>query len=211
MTTNKLLLLSLLFVPLALAQAGTKCATGVHMIIARASTENPGPGVIGQVATDVMQQVPGSDMVAVDYPATLQNYQSSEGQGTTAMTQLVRSYAAACPTGKIALMGYSQGAQVALDTVCGTSEQGFTATQPLSGNVTSNIVAVVLMGDPSHNAKAPWNQGTSTNDGVSSLDFTLGIPGPIVQAQCTDKTTEIPPPECPGLHAHGQQDCVVLQ
>jgi hypothetical protein len=39
----------------------TTCTTGVHMIIARASTEPPGEGIIGAVATTVKSSVPGSD------------------------------------------------------------------------------------------------------------------------------------------------------
>ena len=43
------------------------------MIVARASTEAPGQGIIGAVATSVQGMIPGSDSEAVDYPATLQN------------------------------------------------------------------------------------------------------------------------------------------
>ena len=85
-----------------------QCATGVHMIVARASTERPGGGIIQAVADGVESQVPGSDSVAVDYPATLQNYQNSEAQGVAAMTQLIQEYAAACPGSPMVLMGYSQ-------------------------------------------------------------------------------------------------------
>jgi acetylxylan esterase len=117
------------------------------MIVARASTEAPGQGIIGAVATSVQGMIPGSDSEAVDYPATLQNYNTSEPAGTTAMTKLITEYAARCPNSKIALLGYSQvcsprfttsvdidmvqGAQVVGDVMCGTSEKGFTATQPL--------------------------------------------------------------------------------
>jgi hypothetical protein len=86
----------------------TVCATGVHMIIARASTEAPGPGIIGAVATTVQQSVPGSDSEAVDYPATLTDYVASEASGVAAMQKLIESYATRCPTSKIALLGYSQ-------------------------------------------------------------------------------------------------------
>jgi hypothetical protein len=44
------------------------------MIVARASNEAPGQGIIGAVATQVQQTVPGSDSEAVEYPATLTNY-----------------------------------------------------------------------------------------------------------------------------------------
>jgi hypothetical protein len=140
-TMLRLLTITLL-ANLILAQGNqTTCSPGVHMIVARASTEQPGTGIIGAVAQNVSQQIPGSSIVAVDYPATLENYQASEAQGVTAMTKLVQDYAAACPTSKMVLMGYSQGAQVALDVLCGTSEKNFTPTKPVAdvlGNRTSN-------------------------------------------------------------------------
>lgn len=91
--------------------ANTTCATGVHMIVARASTESPGPGIIGAVATQVQQSVPGSDSESVEYPATLTDYQASEASGVAAMTKLIQSYAQRCPNSKIALLGYSQVSQ----------------------------------------------------------------------------------------------------
>jgi hypothetical protein len=90
------------------SEANTTCATGVHIIVARASTEPPGEGIIGAVATKVQQAVPGSDSEAVDYPATLTNYSISEPSGVAAMQTLIQNYVARCPSSKIALMGYSQ-------------------------------------------------------------------------------------------------------
>jgi acetylxylan esterase len=78
------------------------------MIVARASTEAAGQGALSQVTSQIISQVPGSDAVAVNYPAALFPYQSSEEQGVAAMTLLIEQYVAACPTGKIALLGYSQ-------------------------------------------------------------------------------------------------------
>jgi acetylxylan esterase len=78
------------------------------MIVARASTEQPGEGIIGAVATQVQQEVPGSDSEAVVYPATLTDYLNSEASGVAAMTLLIQSYVARCPSSKIALLGYSQ-------------------------------------------------------------------------------------------------------
>jgi hypothetical protein len=40
-----------------LLAANTTCASGVHMIVTRASTEAPGEGIIGAVATQVQQSV----------------------------------------------------------------------------------------------------------------------------------------------------------
>lgn len=75
-----------------------------------------------------------------------------------------------------------QGAQVAADVLCGTSETGFATTQPVaSDNGTTNphseclyiladeylVAAVILMGDPSHTPAGTFNNGgTAQNDGV---------------------------------------------
>ncbi|TVY54615.1 Acetylxylan esterase, partial [Lachnellula suecica] len=146
--------------------ANTTCATGVHMIVARASTESPGQGIIGAVATQVQQAVPGSDSEAVDYPATLTNYTASEASGVAGMQKLIQDYAARCPNSKMALLGYSQGAQVAADVMCGTSSANFNSTPPLDAALSKNIVAVIQMGDPTHVPALSQDVGNSTKAGI---------------------------------------------
>lgn len=145
------------------------CVSGnaVHMIVARASLEPPGFGVLQNISTRVIEQLPGSNAEAVVYPATLDGYQGSEGQGVTAMTQLVNNYAQACPNSKMVLMGYSQGAQVTADTVCGSNINGFAQTQAISTALTEKVAAIMLMGDPTHLVNQPFDEGTSTKNGVS--------------------------------------------
>jgi hypothetical protein len=82
--------------------------SSVHIIVARASTEPPGTGIIGLVAKQVQSQVSGVDIASVDYPATLDNYVNSQTAGVTAMTNMVTDYATKCPNSKMVLMGYSQ-------------------------------------------------------------------------------------------------------
>ena len=64
------------------------CATGVHIIIARASTEAPSEGIIGAVATQVEERIPGSDSEATAYPAFLFPYQPLEAKGVAAITSV---------------------------------------------------------------------------------------------------------------------------
>ncbi|GKT42945.1 acetylxylan esterase 2 [Colletotrichum spaethianum] len=149
----------------------TRCVTGVHIIVARASTERPGTGVIGAIAENIQGQVPGSDIAAVDYPAELNPYQPSQKAGVTAMTKMVQDYAAACPQSQMVLMGYSQGAHVTADVLCGTSESGFQTTQPQAADVTDKIL---LMGDPTHVNGQSFNQGTSQKDGRFPRQNTAG-------------------------------------
>ncbi|KAH9211448.1 cutinase [Leptodontidium sp. 2 PMI_412] len=174
----------------------TACATGVHIIVARASTEKPGEGIIGAVATQVQQAVPGSDSEAVDYPATLANYTTSEGLGVSGMTKLIESYAARCPSSKVALMGYSQkgfiandekGAQVIGDVMCGTSEANFNSTPPLSAALSKNIIAIIQMGDPTHIPNLPQDVGNSTRAGIFPRPNTTACAAiePITKSFCT--------------------------
>ncbi|KAL1851392.1 hypothetical protein Daus18300_012573 [Diaporthe australafricana] len=144
------------------------CVTGnaVHMIVARASLEPVGFGVLANISTRVMQELPGSNAEAVVYPATLDNYPASEGAGVAAMTQLANSYAQACPASKMVLMGYSQGAQVTADVVCGSTVSGFATTQAVSTTVTDKVAAIMLMGDPTHAINQPYDEGTATKNGV---------------------------------------------
>lgn len=130
----------LLLIPLLAAVATAQnitCTTGdaVHMIVARASLEPPGTGVIGNISRNIQQQFPGSTVEAVQYPATLTNYVLSEAAGVTAMAMLVNSYASACPNSRMVLMGYSQGAQVTADLLCGTSEAASPKTDAVAASI----------------------------------------------------------------------------
>ncbi len=86
----------------------TTCAQGLYMLVARGSDEAPGVGRIGVVAGNVSLQIPGSITVALDYPATFDNYLTSEFNGTEEMNAKIVNYVSQCPNGKIALLGYSQ-------------------------------------------------------------------------------------------------------
>ncbi|GAA5902568.1 hypothetical protein JCM6882_009319 [Rhodosporidiobolus microsporus] len=184
------------------AAGGAKCATGVHMIVARASTEPPGEGIIGAVADDVKQQVPGSDSVAVDYPATLSNYANSEAQGVSAMQDLLEEYAAACPGSKVVLMGYSQGAQVVGDVISG----GATGTGGGFGKrikravhyrqrrqipAQANVVAIIQMGDPTFTLGQDFNVGNARKGGIFARQDTSALEavGDKIQSYCDSPDT----------------------
>lgn len=74
-----------------------------HIIVSRASTEAPGPGILGQVADSVVASCAGSDIASNPYPALLSPYQPSEPEGVGNLTELVTSYQACCPDSKIVL------------------------------------------------------------------------------------------------------------
>lgn len=118
-------------------QTTTSCATGVHIIAARGSTEAPGEGKCQSVSQLIEAGIPGSDDVAVVYPATLIPYESSEEAGVSNMTQMIQQYTQSCPDTKIVLVGFSQGAQVVGD-VLGGGSFGSTPSAPLASQFTQN-------------------------------------------------------------------------
>ena len=99
----------------SLAQDTSECASGLYMIAARGTGEDPGTGAIGAVADDVADRIKGSDVVPLDYPASLTDpvYFDSVEDGGKAMKKAVEDYHTACPDGKMAIFGYSQVRQFA--------------------------------------------------------------------------------------------------
>ncbi|KAK3399573.1 cutinase-domain-containing protein [Sordaria brevicollis] len=147
------------------------CATGLHLIVARGSTEAPGVGRIGVVARNVTALIPGSTIEAIDYPATFSNYSDSEEKGAMAFEKRVVEYYERCPNTKVALLGYSQGAHAMMDSLCGNSGEGndYQASREYLDVFNKTVVAAVAYGDPSHTVDkgATWNLGSSTRNGVS--------------------------------------------
>ncbi|KAL7944237.1 carbohydrate esterase family 5 protein [Trichoderma barbatum] len=150
----------------AAAATQPSCAKGLYMVVARGSEEPAGTGVTGNLTSQIAAKVPNSQVVAVDYPATLSNYESSEGEGVKAMQTLLNNYGQACPGSKIAVLGYSQGAQVSTDTICGGAGEPFIESKALSTDVMNSVVAVAIFGDPTHVANLTYDRGTSVRNGL---------------------------------------------
>jgi acetylxylan esterase len=80
----------------------------VHILVARASGEGKGEGMIGSLSKAIKAAVKGADSEAVDYPAALAPYGSSEIKGVKAAKDQLTAYVKRCPNSKMVLMGYSQ-------------------------------------------------------------------------------------------------------
>ncbi|CCT62943.1 related to acetylxylan esterase precursor [Fusarium fujikuroi] len=142
------------------------CVSGAHIIVARGSLEPRGPGIIGAVAQQVQQRIPHSDVVSLEYPAIYNPYQPSQMEGVAALAVVLAQYVTVCPKTKIILLGFSQGAHVIADVMCGASSIGFLPTKPSPFAITNNIAAVVLMGDPSTTKGQPFHVGSSVGNGI---------------------------------------------
>ncbi|GAA3265265.1 cutinase family protein [Dactylosporangium vinaceum] len=151
----------------AVPYTGSGCAA-VHVITARASTEPLGEGISGALVTQIVNSSTQTvSRAAVDYPATLLNYPSSSAQGVSALTAQLTAQVQACPTQKIILVGYSQGAHVVGDVLGGGGGGGLGAqTPPISTSIGDHVLAVIQFGDPRHVVNQPYDVGTSANDGL---------------------------------------------
>ncbi|KAF4122300.1 acetylxylan esterase [Geosmithia morbida] len=162
------------------AVAAEDCADNLHLLVARATNEDPGEGQSGQVATKVIDRLNGTDSVGLDYPATFIDpaYARSVLEGTTRLKEDILDYRTACPDTKMALLGYSQGAQVIMDTICGSSSVGFGNETAISSDIIDeSIVAIVLFGDPSFVANTTYDAGTAIRDGIFPRDNTTTCEG----------------------------------
>ncbi|KAG6149578.1 hypothetical protein E4U51_006935 [Claviceps purpurea] len=148
-----------------------RCAdSGLYIISVRGTGEERGIGVAGTIiGTQVQRRVNGTKIVALDYPATLSDpsYVDSVVNGTKSLSQLISEHVKSCPNDKMAIMGYSQGAQVTLDTLCGSDEPLFDNTAAIaSDEIKKHVVAVAIFGDPTYVPNVTYNKGNSTMEGV---------------------------------------------
>jgi len=145
------------------ATASTASCAAVHIIVARASTEAAGDGVIGALATLIQGDVNATvSQEAVVYPATLTNYASSVAKGDSAMAADVEKAVSSCPGEKIVLLGYSQGAQVVGDVLAGGGGGSLGATSaPIPAADAAQVIAAIQFGDPRHQPNlSPIDLGT---------------------------------------------------
>jgi acetylxylan esterase len=164
-------LLSLLLLSTTSKASQFACAP-VHLIVARASLEPPGYGIIGSLSRELQSRVPGTTSEAIAYPATLSDYGNSIAEGTAAVINRVTSYAQSCPSSKIVLLGYSQGAAIIGDALCGGGggKEHWPMTPPLEGKIGDHITAIVQMGDPRFVPGLAWDAGSAVTGGLYARD-----------------------------------------
>ena len=112
----------------------------IEVVFARGTTEPPGVGGVGQAFVDSLRQQVGGRSVGVypvNYPAT-NDFRNSIPAGANDANAHVQSMAANCPSTRMVLGGYSQGAAV-MDVI--------TAAMP--PQVANNVAAVAVFGNPS--------------------------------------------------------------
>ncbi|MCV7176011.1 cutinase family protein [Mycolicibacterium sphagni] len=141
-------------VPSAAAAEG---CPDVEVVFARGTFEPPGVGGIGQAFVDQLRGEPqlagkSVDVYAVNYPASL-NF-STAADGVIDASDRVRDMAGRCPTTKMVLGGYSQGAAVAGYVTADKIPDGYVPPNGINGpmppEVANHVAAVALFGKPSN-------------------------------------------------------------
>src|SRR3954464_1759868 len=111
----------------------------VEIVFARGTTEPPGVGGVGQAFVDSLRSHLGArsaGVYAVDYPAST-DFDSSTPVGVNDASTHIRSMAVTCPSTRMVLGGYSQGAAVI--------DLSTTAVPP---EVADHVAAAALFGAP---------------------------------------------------------------
>ena len=145
---------TLLAAPLSTPSAVAAPCPDVQVVFARGTTEPPGVGGIGQAFVDSLQSQVGAksvDVYPVTYPASIDF--PTAAQGVVDASNHVRQMAASCPSTKMVLGGYSQGAAVIGYLTAASIPAGYTLppdiTGPMSPDVAKHVAAVALFGQPS--------------------------------------------------------------
>jgi cutinase len=141
---------ALLSAPINLTPASAAPCPDVEVTFARATTEPPGVGVVGQEFVDALRSHVGGRSVGVypvNYPAS-EDFVPSVNAGTSDASAHVQSMIANCPNTKMVLGGYSQGAMV-IDqiTIAQFPIAGF-VPETLSADQADHVAALALFGNP---------------------------------------------------------------
>jgi cutinase len=162
-----------LSVPVVLASASAAPCPDVEVVFARATTEPPGIGGVGQEFVDSLRSQVGQRSVgvyAVNYPAT-EDFAPSASAGAGDASAHVQSTAANCPNTWMVLGGYSQGALVIdLITAYPVPLAGFVPA-PIPPEVGDHVAAVAVFGNPSDRYVGLPLTAVSPSYGTKTIDL----------------------------------------
>lgn len=126
----------------------------VEVVFARGTFEAPDVGFAGRAIVDALRGKLGDknvDVYAVNYPASLDFQRAADG--IVDASRKVEQTAAACPSTKIVIGGFSQGAAVVSYLTADSVPANFVLpdgiTAPIPDDVAEHVTAGTLFGKPS--------------------------------------------------------------
>ena len=137
----------LLALPSPAPSASADNCPDAEVVFARGTNEPPGLGRVGDAFVDSLRQQTGGMNIktyGVNYAAS--KLQLHAGDGANDVINHVKKTVSDCPTTKIVLGGYSQGASV-MDIVAGVPIGGINFGNSLPSDLASHVVAVATFGD----------------------------------------------------------------
>src|SRR6478672_1028797 len=145
----------------------------IEVVFARGTNDAPGLGRPGQAFADALSTMVGGRSLttyAVNYPASYDFLAAADGAADA--TNRISAMAASCPSTRIVLGGYSQGAAV-VDMLAGIPPLGnkigeVGSAPPLPGSLVPNVAAVAVFGNP---ATKFGNPVTSSVFGGKAIDL----------------------------------------
>jgi cutinase len=138
---------ALLSVPIAGPTASADPCADVSIVFARGTHQEPGLGNVGQSFVDLLTaDLAGRsvEVYAVNYPAN-DDYHQSAPSGADDASAHIQGTVASCPSTKIVLGGYSQGATVI----------NLASTQ-MPAPVAQHVAAVAYFGEPTSGFSSAW-------------------------------------------------------
>ncbi|MET0474147.1 MAG: cutinase family protein [Mycobacterium sp.] len=154
------------------ASAAPKCSD-VEVVFARGTAEPEGLGREGQAFVDSLKgDLTGRSVsvYAVNYPASYDFMQATAGASDASAH--VQATASACPSTKIVLGGYSQGAAV-IDGITGDPAALYGLGQPMPPEVANHVAAVAVLGNPLNRFGGPLT-ALSPLYGAKTIDLCNG-------------------------------------
>jgi cutinase len=154
---------ALLLAPPLVPRASASCPD-VEVVFARGTDEPPGVGRVGQAFVSSLRQQTRKNVTAygVNYPANKDFLAATDGANDA--SNHIQHMADNCPTTKLVLGGYSQGAAV-IDIVTAAPLPGLGFREPLPSDAAEHVAAVALFGNPSSRAGGLMSALTPTFDG----------------------------------------------
>ncbi|KAJ5112770.1 hypothetical protein N7532_000815 [Penicillium argentinense] len=151
-------------IPGSLAQkvASQDCATGVHAIISRGQGPGGDLSVMGALSDMILDQIPGSTTLGFPFDHDADDKFTAVHSGALMLQQYVHDYVDSCPKAKIALIGYSLGAVLTMEAICGTSSLLLIPLPPLDPSYNTTVIASIAYGDETFVPLQPWNTGDCT-------------------------------------------------